>query len=249
MQVLIDDLVIRYERTGNGPQLLLVHGWADSLSSFYEIQKTLSKNYDVTAIDLPGFGQSSQPREAWNLNNYANCLNKFTSKIKIKPYGLIGHSNGGAILINALANKDLTAQKLVLLGSAGIRDKNKAKKQTLKVVAKSGKALTSVLPSGIKNNIRQRFYGRIGSDLLIAPGMEETFKLVVDQDIRHEATKLNIPTLLIYGKNDTSTPVDYGQILESKIKGSTLKVLDNAEHFVHNDQPHQVEKLIKDFLE
>lgn len=248
MQVLIDELVIHYEKIGSGKVILLVHGWADSLSGFYEIQRSLSRDYEVIAIDLPGFGQSSQPPGPWTLNDYAKCLEDFVAKLKLDVYGLVGHSNGGAILITGLANNNVKADKLILLSSAGIRNKDKAKKQTLKVVAKSGKALTSVLPNGIKNNIKQKFYGRIGSDLLIAPGMEETFKLVVGQDVQEDASKLNIPTLLIYGKNDTSTPVEYGQILESKISGSQLKVLDNAEHFVHSDQPHQVEKLIRDFL-
>jgi pimeloyl-ACP methyl ester carboxylesterase len=248
MQVLVNGMVIHYERVGSGPALLLVHGWADSLSGFYDIQKNLSKDYDVVAVDLPGFGQSSQPPGPWNLDNYGKFLSEFIAKLKISTYGLIGHSNGGAILITGLADNNLFAKRLVLLGSAGIRDKQRVKKQTLKVVAKSGKALTAMLPGSIKNNIKQRFYGRIGSDYLIAQGMEETFKLVVSQDVQEQATKIKVATLLIYGREDKSTPVEYGEILSSKISGSELKVIDNAEHFVHSDQPHQVEKLIKEFL-
>jgi pimeloyl-ACP methyl ester carboxylesterase len=227
---------------------VLVHGWADSLTSFYDLQNSLSKDYEVVSLDLPGFGQSSQPSNPWTLDDYATFISHFLTKLKLKPKTLIGHSNGGAILISGLADGILSANRLVLLGSAGIRDKQKAKKQSLKIVAKTGKALTSVLPGGMKNNIKQKFYDRIGSDLLIAPGMEETFKLVVNEDVQNKATQLNIPTLLIYGKNDHSTPVEYGQIYESKIKNSKLKILDNAEHFVHRDQPHQVDKLIKDFI-
>jgi len=248
MQVLVDGLVIHYERSGSGKTVVLIHGWADSLSGFYDIQKKLSSNYEVISLDLPGFGQSSQPSESWDLDNYSNFLKLFSDKLKLNIYGLIGHSNGGAIIINGLANNRLKASKLILMSSAGIRDKDKAKKQTLKVVAKSGKALTSILPSHVKNNIKNRFYGRIGSDYLIAQGMEETFKKVVSQDVQNDAAKLNLPTLLIYGREDNSTPVSYGEILNSKINGSELKVLDNAEHFVHSDQPHQVERLIMEFL-
>ena len=220
MQVLVNGLVTHYERVGGGPSLLLIHGWADSLSGFYDMQKNLSKEFEVISLDLPGFGQSSQPNEPWTLESYGNFLKDFLIKLKVRPYGLIGHSNGGAILISGLANNDLTAKKLVLIGSAGIRDKDKARKQTLKVVAKSGKAITSVLPSGIRNNIKQKFYGRIGSDYLIAPGMEETFKLVVSEDVQSKASQLNIPTILIYGRQDKSTPVEYGEILSSKISSA-----------------------------
>lgn len=249
MHVLVDELVINYERLGSGPTVLLVHGWADSLSTFYDIQRSLGKNYDVVSLDLPGFGQSTQPRKAWNLDNYAQFLSSFCIKLRLNIFGIVGHSNGGAIVIIGLSNKYISANKLVLLSSAGIRNKQLVKKQTLKVVAKSGKALTTVLPGSIKNHIRQRFYGRIGSDLLIAPGMEETFKLVIGQDVQDQASTLNLPTLIIYGQNDKVTPVEYGQLLAEKIKGSELKVLDNAEHFVQSDQPYQVEKLIREFFQ
>lgn len=249
MQVLVDDLVLNYERLGSGPTVLLVHGWADSLSTFYDLQRSLAKDYDTVSLDLPGFGQSSQPPKPWNLNDYAKFLGDFIHKLKLTPHGLIGHSNGGAITIVGLANTNLSTDKLILLSSAGVRNQQKVKKQTLKIVAKSGKALTSVLPGSIKNNIKQRFYGRIGSDILIAPGMEETFKLVVSQDVQNEAAKVKAPTLLIYGQEDKATPVEYGQLLADKINGSELKVLGNAEHFVHSDQPHQVQKLVKEFLD
>ncbi len=86
MQVLIDDLVVHYERIGSGLVLILVHGWADSLSGFYEMQRSLGKDYDVIALDLPGFGQSSQPSKAWTLNDYAKCLSKFSVKLKVDTY-------------------------------------------------------------------------------------------------------------------------------------------------------------------
>lgn len=248
MRAIIDSLAVRYERSGSGPTVILVHGWADSLSTFYDLRQTLSKNYEVIAVDLPGCGQSSQPSSAWSLDEYANFLKAFMAKINVKSYALIGHSNGGAILIYGLTHGQLSAKKLVLIASAGIRDKQKIRKTTLKTVAKSGKALTVILPRGMKNSIRRRFYSKIKSDLLVAPNMQETFKLLVGYDVQADAEKLDLPTLIIYGQDDDATPIRYGKIFKEKIKSSKLEIVSNAGHFVHHDQPIRVGTLITDFL-
>jgi pimeloyl-ACP methyl ester carboxylesterase len=143
----------------------------------------------------------------------------------------------------------ISSERLILLGSAGIRDKAKIKKQSLKLVAKTGKAATSLLPKRMQSSVKGKFYGAIGSELYTVPGMEETFKKVVSQDVQLLATKISIPTLLIYGEEDEATPVEYGEILNAKIVGSKLKIVEGAGHFVHLDQPEQVNKLIKEFLQ
>lgn len=249
MQVLVDELVVNYEITGDGPTLLLVHGWADSLNTFVGLQKSLSTNYRVLSLDLPGFGKTSKPPEPWGLNNYADFLASFVKKLDLNIYAFIGHSNGGAILIYGLANNVISASKLVLLSSAGIRNKQSTKKKALKVVAKSGKVLTAVLPSSMKSSIRDNFYSQIGSDYLVAPDMQDTFRLVIGKDILDDAKKLKLPTLLIYGRDDKATPIEDGKLLQGEISGSRLEILDNIGHFVHQEQSELVDSLIKDFLQ
>lgn len=248
MQVLVDDLIINYEKTGSGPTILLIHGWADNLISFRRLQGGLSKKYEVISLDLPGFGKSSKPSSAWGLAEYSDFIGKFVAKLNLRVYGFIGHSNGGAVLIYGLARNKLTADRLVLLASAGIRDGNSTKKQTYKAIAKTGKLLTSVLPKGTRDLIKNSYYDKIGSDYLIAPDMKETFKLVVETDVKEDARKLKLPTLLIYGNADEATPVDYGRTFNDLIGGSKLEVINGASHFVHHDQPEQVEQLIEEFL-
>lgn len=248
MQLIVDDLAITYERRGKGRLLLLLHGWGDDHHTFKLLAKQLSANYEVLILDLPGFGTSQAPSEVWNLDNYTEFLSSFLKKLQLKPYAIIGHSNGGALAIRGLAENVLTANKLILLASAGIRSTQKAKRLATKVVAKTGKATTFWLPSQTRQQLRRKLYGTVGSDMLVAPHLEETFKLTVHQDLQADATKLNLPTLIINADDDPAIPLRDGELFAKLIKGSKLKVLNSSSHFIHQDQTDQILKLIKEFL-
>lgn len=249
MQVVVDSLLTQYVRKGSGKTVLILHGWADSSKGLAALTSELSQKYDVIALDLPGFGATQLPPQAWGLSEYAAFVEHFLEKIgATKVYAVIGHSNGGAMAIHGLANGVLHAAKLVLLGSAGIRGEYKGRNKALRMVAKTGKALTAPLPAGVKNKLRRKVYKTIGSDMLVVESLQETFKKVVGQDVRADAAKITIPTLLIYGQNDEQTPPRYGQIFTQAIAGSQLHVISDAGHFVHLDQPQQTTTLIEEFL-
>lgn len=249
MQVLVNGHVINYTRKGNGPTVILVHGWADSLATFNDLFSGLSTYYDVIAIDLPGFGSSTiDPREVIGLEDFAKIIASFEDKLNLKVYAYVGHSNGGAILIKGLAKKMLSADKLILLASSGIRPGITMKKTALLLTSKVGKSVMVLMPKRLKESTRKKFYKTIGSDYLITPGLAETFKKIISQDVLTDSADINIPTLLIYGTNDKATPREFGEKFHDKIKNSRLEIISGAGHFIHHDQPEKVNDLIKEFL-
>ena len=250
MNIVVSDLLTTYAMVGKGSKtIVLLHGWADNLTTFSQLQEDLGKDYRLISLDLPGFGGTDVPPETWGLANYADFTAAFLQKIKVANlYAIIGHSNGGAIAICGLSSGELTAKKLVLLASAGVRDVQTARKKVLKVVAKTGKALTKPLPKPLRAKLRRSLYKAAGSDLLVAEHLQETFKKVVSQDIQAYAAGLQLPVLLIYGQNDTDTPPAYGRLLNQRIEGSDLKIITQAGHFVHHDQPAIVARAITEFL-
>ncbi|MEI7683262.1 MAG: alpha/beta hydrolase [Candidatus Saccharibacteria bacterium] len=249
MQVITNKLLTEYSKTGSGKTIMFLHGWGDSSRSFADLQKHLAKQFCVISLDLPGFGASQPPDKAWKLEDYALFVQTFLEKINSKPvYAIVAHSNGGALAIYGLAQKQLAAKKLILIGAAGIRDQQKTKRLLLKIIAKTGKTATFWLPIEKKQQLRKRLYGVVGSDMLLVPHMQETFKQTVRQDVQAEAAKLKLPTLLLYGENDKATPPLYGEIYNQLIQGSRLKILASAGHFVHHDQQAQCLALIQDFL-
>jgi pimeloyl-ACP methyl ester carboxylesterase len=248
MQVVVDNLLTTYEKTGKGPLVLLIHGWGDSQVTFKQLVQSLRKDHTVVTLDLPGFGQSEIPHEVWTLDIYARFVQKFLAKIEASPQTIIAHSNGGAVAIRGLSLGALQADKLVLLASAGIRDRQSFRRFFLKIIAKTGKVLTFWLPRHHKKTLQKRLYGTVGSDMLAVPHLQETFKITVRQDIQKDAKHLRLPTLLIYGEGDKATPPLYGELFKKLIPNSRLEIIPKAEHFVHHDQPEQVDELIKGFL-
>jgi pimeloyl-ACP methyl ester carboxylesterase len=248
MQVVVRDLLTSYYRSGTGKQLLILHGWGDASANWQSFAMALSKHYDVIVPDLPGFGGSQSPQIAWGLDDYAAFVAAFVTKLKLKPAILLGHSNGGAIAIRGLAQEKLTADSLVLLASAGIRNEYKGRNHVLRIVTKTGKAVTAPLPTRVKKKLQRQLYSTVGSDMLVAEHLQETFKKVITDDVRTDAALLSIPSLLVYGEADEQTPLRYGQILHESIPDSTLEVLPGVAHFLYRDNQAVVLKLVEDFI-
>lgn len=251
MRVVCDNLLTEYTEYGdaNHPVVLILHGWADSSEGWSQFARQLSKNgYRVIVPDLPGFGGTQAPKQTWGLTDYALFTSAFSKKLDIQPYAIIGHSNGGAIAVRGLSRGFLNADKLVLLASAGIRASDKGKKVFMNLVAKTGKIILLPFPSGIRNNMRTKLYSAVGSDMLVVGHMQETFKRIIKDDVQADARMLRLPVLLIYGEDDTSTPVAFGEQYRQLIKDTTLEVYPRAGHFVHKDASEKVQESVRKFL-
>lgn len=248
MQVIVDSLLTNYTRLGSGKTVVVLHGWGDNIAGISPFLKGLSASYDVVAMDVPGFGGTQAPNTSWGLDEYAHFLESFLVKLNIKPYAIIGHSNGGAIAIRALAH-GLKTEKLILLASAGVRGDNKRSVGVAKVLTKVGKVLAKPLPQQAQRKLRSKVYTTLGSDMLVAEHMQETFKRIVADDVRADAAKITQPTLLVYGQNDTSTPVHIGMTLQAAIPKSRLEIIPNVGHMLPTDATTTILKFITDFIQ
>lgn len=246
--IIVDNLLTKYELRGKGKLVLLLHGWGDSAKGLTGLTKELSEKYQVLAVDLPGFGGTQVPTTAWDLDDYGRFVEALLQKLELKqPYAVIGHSNGGALAIRAISQNNLKPQKLILLASSGIRTGQSMKRLAFKAVAKVGNAVTFWLPHSTRQALRGKLYGAAGSDMLVVPQLQETFKRTVRQDVQLDAAKIEVPTLLVFGRDDQAVPPADGATYNQLIKDSQLEIIE-AGHFVHQDQPEQVTKLIKEFL-
>lgn len=249
MQIVVDKLLTHYELSGKGKLVLLLHGWGDDHRTFDGLRKKLDATYQVLALDLPGFGGTQKPSGVWDLDDYGRFVKSTLAKLELEqPYAVIGHSNGGALAIRALSLDLLRPRKLVLLAASGVRTNKRAKRFLIKLVAKTGDVATLWLPERYRQNLRKSLYGVAGSDMLVASELEDTFKKTVRQDVQADAVAIDVPTLLIYAADDDAIPLADGRQYHSLIKGSRLEVIADAGHFVHHDQPEQVNKLIEEFL-
>jgi pimeloyl-ACP methyl ester carboxylesterase len=249
VNIVIDGLMTNYQLSGKGKLVLLLHGWGDSSKGLQDLAKELSKKYQVLALDLPGFGATQAPKTVWNLDDYGLFVKSFIKKMGLKePYAIIGHSNGGALAIRSLAQGVLKADRLVLMAPSGIRDRGSAKRVFLKIIAKTGNVATIWMPARYRMALRKSLYGVAGSDIMVAPHLDETFKKTVRQDVQSDARMLDLPTLLIFARNDRAVPIADGYKYRDLIRGSQLEIIEDASHFLHLDKADQVTGLIERFL-
>ncbi len=249
MQVIVDNLAVEYQDQGTGRVLLFLHGWGDSLHSFDNLSQILNKEYRVVRLDLPGFGKSEQLRQTWNLDNYVGFVNNFIKKLNLDVYVIIGHSFGGRITIKGIAEAKLKSRKIVLIGSAGIAKRKTFKNYFFMVLAKVGNVITYIPPLIFyRDGLRKKMYSMVGSDYLNAGSLKQTFLKVISEDLTECAERINIPSLLIWGENDTETPLADGERLAKLIKNSEIQIIKNSGHFVHKEKAEEVVEIIKKFL-
>lgn len=249
MNIVVDNLLANYTLSGKGKLVLLLHGWGDSARGLAGLQKDLAEKYQVLALDLPGFGGTQAPEAAWDLDDYARFIADALDKLELKqPYAVIGHSNGGALAIRAISLELLKPRKLVLLAASGVRTNSAGKRFFLKIVAKTGNVATLWMPERYRRGLRKSLYGAAGSDILVMPQLEDTFKKTVRQDVQGDAAAIDVSALLVYAADDNEIPVADGKQYHDLIQGSRLEVIKDAGHFVHTDQPEKVTRLILEFL-
>lgn len=249
MQVVVDGLLTAYSRAGAGKTVVLLHGWGDQAAGLQGLQRQLASHYDVISVDLPGFGGTAAPEGVWGLTDYATFVAHFLAKLHIDDvWAIAGHSNGGAIAIRGLAGDILHAERLVLIASAGIRSVYKGRNRVLRMLAKTGKFFSAPLPTPLKKQLRKKAYAAIGSDMFVAEHLQETFKKVVGDDVQADAARLQQPTLLVWGEDDTAAPFWYAAQFRELIPSASIVSFAGAGHFVHLDKPTQTAAAITDFL-
>jgi len=249
MKIIVDDLAVEYRDEGSGPVLLMLHGWMGSLQDFDAVTKNLSVDHRVVRLDLPGFGASELPHKPWHVGDYANFVGDFCAKVGIEPVAVIGHSLGGRIILKGHAEHSLHGQKAVLIASAGVADRQTLRNWSFKMIAKAGKAATAIPPfTMLRAKLRGKLYAAAKSDYASAGAMTPTFLNIITENLAPLAPLIKVPTLLIWGKNDTTTPLSEGERLQALIPDAKLEVIDGAGHFVQSEKPDEVARMIREFV-
>lgn len=249
MKVIVNGLATEYEDEGAGQIILLLHGWQDDLHTFDALVPLLSPAYRVIRLDLPGFGKSETPKRSWDLDVYVQFINNFVQKLNIHVGTLVGHSFGGRIIIKGNAARKFRTDKIILIGAAGVTKRRRLRNAAIMALAKVGKIITCIPPLIFwRAGLQKKMYRLVGGDYGTAGALRETFLKIISEDLGGSAIKIAMPALLIWGANDTETPISHGERLSKLIRNSELKVINGAGHFVHQEKPNVVAKLIQEFV-
>ncbi len=253
IETYIDDLKINYIKQGTGKTVLILPGWGTVQNTYITLISSISTYANVMYLDMPGFGESEEPKESWNIDNYISFIKKFIESQNIKELDLIGHSNGGRIIIKLMGQESLNfkVNKIILIGSAGIVHKKslkiKLKIRTFKFCKKFAELglVKKVFPN-LLDKVKKHF----GSDDYknASPILRSTMVKLINEDVREFLPKINVPTLLIWGENDTATPIEDAELMEKMIPDAGLIRVKGCSHYVFLENPSYVNIIIKNFL-
>lgn len=249
----IDRLAVHYAVVGSGPPIVLLHGWGAEIASFGPIPLLLADQFQVVALDLPGFGKTPAPDRPWGTADYASFVASFLSTLGIAPVTLVGHSRGGGIGLVLAAREPGLVAKLILVDSAGIRPRRGVGYYLQVFLVKSCRRALSLPGLGcLREPVMARLYHAIGSSDYRAAGdpvMRATLVKVVNDDLREYLPRIHAPTLLVWGSEDKDTPLSDGKLMERLIPDAGLVVFDGAGHFAYLDRLDQFCRVVRHFAE
>ena len=253
MECVIDGLKLNYEIEGEGQVLLMLHGWGSNLQAFQCLVPALTEKYKVVRLDFPGFGKSSPVPRVFGVDDYVDITVKFIQQLGLSKLSLAGHSFGGRVIIKLNSRKNLpfAIEKNILIDSAGILPQKTLKKTVRQKVFKVGKRFLSLPPmKAAFPAALDKFRAHFGSaDYNAATGfLRDTMVKVINEDLQPYLAEIQRPTLLIWGDQDTATPMRDAHIMEKEIPDAGLVVVKNAGHFSFLKDPYLVIAVIQSFL-
>lgn len=240
MTINVKNVELSYIQYGKGQDVVLLHGWGQNIEMMRPLGDSIKEGYRVTILDFPGFGESGEPDIVWTLSDYVECLHTFLEEVNVKEPILIGHSFGGRVAI--LYASIYKVKQLVLFGAPCVRlRKGLTMKEKL---LKSAKKLPGM--SGLAEKMKKH----IGSvDYRNAsPIMRDILVNTVNLDLSDAAKKIEVPTLLIWGENDTEAPLEEAKILEKLLIDGALIILPGT-HYAYLENLPRVCAILNEFLE
>lgn len=235
----------------NKSHIILLHGWGGSQKSLTPLSEELKKEgFETLILEIPGHGSTAEMPKPWSMKDFSDWLSSMLEERNIENYILVGHSFGGKLIIESLTSRNLNPKKVVLIDSNGIKPKNNAKKEFWRNMAKIYKTFEAIVPESLAKSAKSLVYkGVIGErDYLIATGnVKESFKLFNEEHYDDKIKNITIPALIIWGKDDSITPLWMGELMHQEIKNSELVVLEGT-HGLPLINPGKIAKLITEFI-
>ena len=253
MNTVVDGLSINYEVYGNGPEnAVILEGWGTNTKVYESVANDIKDKYRVIVPDLPGFGSSDEPPEAWGIEEYSDFVLHFLFQLKIRKTDLIGHSFGGRLIIYLSTHiNDLNIGKIVLIDSAGIMPKRTAKQ-------KAGVMLYKIKRTFLHLPFVYFFFPDMidmwqheqGSEDYrnASPIMKKCLVKAVNSDLTENLKDIENDTLLIWGDQDLATPIGDAYTMHDNIRNSGLVVLEGCGHYSFLQKPAQFRDVIRAFM-
>jgi pimeloyl-ACP methyl ester carboxylesterase len=259
---------VNYVEIGEGEPIVFVHGISGSWQNWLENLPHFSRSHRAIAPDLPGFGSSPMPSWPINMPAYGRMVHDFCEKIGInRGATLVGNSLGGLIAAEAVLSAPGRFDRIVLVAAAGLintwrpRERAAAISFGWKTIGPLlGRHASMVMRRPGTRYLASRFVVRNPSRLrpellreemssgLPAAGFSAALNAAIEYDARDRLSQLDIPTLIVWGFDDSVIPVQAGLSYHRRIPGSRLEIFEGTGHVPQLERPARFNALVDEFL-
>lgn len=257
MKLSIASHTLHYSMKGEGPCVLLLHGFMETLHIWDDLAKELSKKYKVVSVDIPGHGLSDDLKDAISIDQMASLIHAFVNQLGVEKPIIIGHSMGGYI---GLAYADLFSQELhslCLFHSMAAADTNEAKVNRDRKINLMSRHPNALIEESIQNlfwkDRKDRFKEEITHLSNQAKerkpsGYIQALLAMKRRPDRIHVLKSGIPILYLAGKHDPIIAIEKSVEEAKKIKKGSIAILNNSGHMGFIEEKEASMDLINKFL-
>ena len=229
---------VSFLQKGKGKDLLFLHGYLSSKEAFYAQIEYFSKFYKVTALDFLGFGGSKPLTQPFSVTDYAEWTVEVLKLLRVKNPHVIAHSFGCRVAVKMASKDNSVFDKILLTGPAGVILK-RSFSYHLKV--RAYKLVKRIAPQ-----TAERKFGSAESKTL-SPVMKESFKKIVNEDLRADARKIGNEVCIVEGVSDKTTPMKEAEAYLACFARGRLKTLEGG-HFSFVENPLAFNLITEEFL-
>jgi pimeloyl-ACP methyl ester carboxylesterase len=252
---------------GDGPPLLFVHGlggiwqnWLLNIPAFMDAHRCL-------AVDLPGFGLSEKPDGEISIPRLAQTVDRVCDELGVEEPVVVGNSMGGFVGAELAVSFPTRVSKLVLVAAAGLSTEYLAREPLL-AGARAFMVLTA--RTGLRGSpvVKRRRLRRIALQPVVryperlslplatelvaganAPGFIAAFEALMSYSFRDKLERIEVPVLIVWGRNDMLVPVGDAEMFEHLIGDNAHSVVfDDTGHLPMLERPSRFNELLRGFI-
>jgi 3-oxoadipate enol-lactonase len=255
----INNIDIAYDDTGAGSAVVLIHGYPFNRSMWAEQVSALADSYRVVTLDLRGHGESESSTGASTMKLMAQDVATLMDELQIDRAVIGGLSMGGYVTLAFYQLFPGRVEKLLLADTRAQADTEEGKAtradqvQQIQAEGMTG-IVNAMLPKLLSPETvsKQPEIVKRVRDMMMHTSPEGAIGalrgMAEREDQTERLTQINVPTLIVVGKEDPITPVADSQKMHEGIADSQLVVIENASHVSNIEQPEQFNRALKDFL-
>jgi len=249
---------IAYERKGEGPPVVLLHGYVGDRRTWRRQIDDLSDEFTVVAWDAPGYGGSSDPPEAFLLSDFADCLAAFIDALGLGRPHVVGLSFGGGLALELYRRHPTVPMTLVLAGAyAGWAGSLPA--EVVEQRLQQALRLADLPPDRLVDELIPTLFTESAPRDLVdefvasmsefhPAGLRANSRAFAEADLRDVLPRIAVPTLLLYGDEDVRAPLSVAHDLHTRIPGSRLVVMQGVGHVSNVEAAERFNTEVRAFL-